>query len=90
MLVFLLIFVFPGVSFAYDNYANYVDPFIGTGGHGHTFPGAVVPFGMVQLSPDTGSGRDGIGARDITILITQLWGSAIPISVAQVQQIMER
>ncbi len=31
----------------------YVNPFIGTGGHGHTFPGAVVPFGMVQLSPDT-------------------------------------
>ncbi|GLS25162.1 GH92 family glycosyl hydrolase [Marinibactrum halimedae] len=31
---------------------QYVDPFIGTGGHGHTFPGAVVPFGMVQLSPD--------------------------------------
>ncbi|MCB1554623.1 MAG: glycoside hydrolase family 92 protein, partial [Xanthomonadales bacterium] len=30
-----------------------VDPFIGTGGNGHTFPGAVVPFGMVQLSPDT-------------------------------------
>lgn len=32
---------------------DYVDPFIGTGGHGHTYPGAVVPFGMVQLSPDT-------------------------------------
>ncbi|NQZ80412.1 MAG: glycoside hydrolase family 92 protein [Colwellia sp.] len=31
---------------------TYVDPFIGTGGHGHTFPGATVPFGMVQLSPD--------------------------------------
>ena len=30
-----------------------VDPFIGTGGAGHTFPGAVAPFGMVQLSPDT-------------------------------------
>jgi predicted alpha-1,2-mannosidase len=30
-----------------------VDPFVGTGGEGHTFPGAVVPFGMVQLSPDT-------------------------------------
>ena len=30
-----------------------VDPFIGTGGEGHMFPGAVVPFGMVQLSPDT-------------------------------------
>lgn len=35
------------------NYGAYVDPFIGTGGHGHTFPGATVPFGMVQLSPDT-------------------------------------
>lgn len=32
---------------------NYVDPFIGTGGHGHTYPGATLPFGMVQLSPDT-------------------------------------
>jgi putative alpha-1,2-mannosidase len=30
-----------------------VNPFIGTGGHGHTFPGACVPNGMVQLSPDT-------------------------------------
>lgn len=32
---------------------QYVNPFIGTGGHGHTFPGAVTPFGLVQLSPDT-------------------------------------
>jgi len=32
---------------------QYVNPFIGTGGHGHTFPGATLPFGMVQLSPDT-------------------------------------
>jgi len=30
-----------------------VDPMIGTGPEGHTFPGAVAPFGMVQLSPDT-------------------------------------
>lgn len=38
----------------------YVDPFIGTGGHGHTFPGAQTPFGMVQASPDTRlSGWDG-------------------------------
>ena len=35
------------------DYTNYVNPFVGTGGHGHTFPGATVPFGMVQLSPDT-------------------------------------
>ncbi len=32
---------------------DYVDPMIGTGFHGHTFPGAVVPHGRVQLSPDT-------------------------------------
>lgn len=35
------------------DYTKLVDPFIGTGGHGHTYPGAVLPFGMVQLSPDT-------------------------------------
>ena len=35
-----------------DN-VDFVNPFIGTGGHGHTFPGATVPNGMVQLSPDT-------------------------------------
>jgi len=33
---------------------NYVDPFIGTSGHGHTYPGATVPFGMLQVSPDNG------------------------------------
>ncbi len=35
------------------DYTRWVNPFIGTGGHGHTFPGATMPFGMVQLSPDT-------------------------------------
>ena len=39
--------------FAQKNYVQYVDPMIGTGGHGHTYPGAVLPHGMVQLSPDT-------------------------------------
>ena len=37
-----------------DSLLDFVDPLIGTGGHGHTFPGAAYPFGMVQLSPDTG------------------------------------
>ena len=32
---------------------DYVDPFIGTGAHGHTYPGATSPYGAVQLSPDT-------------------------------------
>ena len=40
---------------------NYVNPFIGTDGPGNTYPGATVPFGMVQLSPDIGiSGWDRI------------------------------
>ncbi len=51
---------------------SFVNPFIGTAGHGHTFPGAVVPFGMVQLSPDNGtSGWDwcsGYNYSDSTII----------------------
>lgn len=45
-----LFFSFMALS---QNFHQYVNPFIGTGGHGHTYPGATVPFGMVQLSPDT-------------------------------------
>ncbi len=52
--------------------AQYVDPFIGTGGHGHTFPGATVPFGMMQFSPDTRmndwDGCSGYHTSDNTIL----------------------
>lgn len=36
---------------AEENYTQYVDPKIGSGGHGHVFVGANVPFGMVQLGP---------------------------------------
>jgi predicted alpha-1,2-mannosidase len=42
----------PG-SAANADVTDFVKIAIGTGGHGHTFPGATVPFGMVQLSPDT-------------------------------------
>jgi predicted alpha-1,2-mannosidase len=54
MRVFILsLFLFiSGLTFS-QNYQQYVNPFIGTGGTGHTFPGATVPYGMVQLSPDT-------------------------------------
>ena len=39
---------------------SYVNPMVGTDGHGHTFPGAIVPFGQIQPSPDTRlSGWDG-------------------------------
>jgi len=50
ILFFLLV---PFLSIAQKTPALFVNPFIGTGGHGHTFPGATLPFGMVQLSPDT-------------------------------------
>jgi len=36
-----------------EGVSRYVDIRIGTGGHGHCYPGATVPYGMVQLSPDT-------------------------------------
>lgn len=36
-----------------DSLVNYVNPFIGTDAHGHTYPGATLPFAMMQLSPDT-------------------------------------
>ena len=39
-------------AFAQKDYASYVDPFIGSGGHGHVFVGANVPFGAVQLGPN--------------------------------------
>ena len=51
--LFLLFLLFSCKLFAQKNYVQYVDPIIGTGGHGHTYPGAVLPHGMVQLSPDT-------------------------------------
>jgi predicted alpha-1,2-mannosidase len=49
----LLLFLFSLPVAAQRDLTRYVNPFIGTGGHGHTFPGAIVPYGMVQLSPDT-------------------------------------
>lgn len=49
----ILILVTIQIGIAQADYSKSVNPFIGTAGHGHTFPGALVPFGMVQLSPDT-------------------------------------
>ena len=49
-----------------DN-TKFVNAFIGTGGHGHTFPGATTPYGMVQLSPDTRTlGWDACGGYHYT------------------------
>ncbi len=46
---------------------DYVNPFIGTGGHGHTYPGPSMPFGMMQLGPDTRlTGWDGCSGYHYT------------------------
>src|SRR5215203_4276771 len=45
------------------NYIQYVDPLIGTQKMGHTYPGATVPFGSVQLSPDTDQQPHNIGGK---------------------------
>lgn len=53
----LAFFVCSSCSSGKQSPVDYVDPFIGTGFHGHTYPGATVPFGAVQLSPDTRAGN---------------------------------
>ncbi len=53
ILIIVLSTLMSSVFSQQKNVASNVNPFIGTGGHGHTFPSATVPFGMVQLSPDT-------------------------------------
>lgn len=54
-LIFPLILISCSVEEAQD-YAKYVNPFIGNADNGHTFPGACVPFGLVQVSPESGTG----------------------------------
>lgn len=49
----LLIALSLSISAPAKDLTRYVNPFVGTAAHGHTFPGAVYPLGMVQLSPDT-------------------------------------
>lgn len=51
--VLLLLFNLILISAYSQKFTKYVNPFIGTLQHGHTFPGATYPFGMIQLSPDT-------------------------------------
>ncbi|MES2060815.1 MAG: GH92 family glycosyl hydrolase [Bacteroidota bacterium] len=54
---YLLLLILSGIATGLyaQTYTRYVDPFIGTSATGHTFPGATIPFGMVQLSPETGN-----------------------------------
>ncbi|MEM1258455.1 MAG: GH92 family glycosyl hydrolase [Bacteroidota bacterium] len=78
LVVLLIISCEQGSKAIYENpdlskdYTQYVDPFIGTDGTGHTFPGPSMPFGMVQPGPDnTSQGWDytsGYQLRDSTII----------------------
>ena len=77
--------IFPASAQVKKDYTKLVNPFIGTGGHGHTYPGAVMPFGMVQLSPDTRyDGWDGCSGYYYTDTVvygfshTHLSGTGIP------------
>ena len=85
LILFLFLSCNNGTNDSGKDYTEYVDPFIGTGGHGHTFPGAMVPFGMVQLSPDTRmenwDGSSGYHYSDKTIMgfsHTHLSGTGAP------------
>ncbi|MCK5148432.1 GH92 family glycosyl hydrolase [bacterium] len=68
-----------------ESYVDYVNPFVGTLGSGNTFPGAVTPFGMIQISPDTEkhdwAAASGYEYADSTLLgfsLTHLSGTGIP------------
>ena len=84
--LFILLFVFTACTStpkqATIDYTQYVNPFIGTDFTGNTYPGAQVPFGMVQLSPDFPAGTV---SPDIFIPIALLPDSAIPTFLAREQ-----
>ena len=68
-----------------DRLTSFVNPFIGTGGHGHTFPGPSLPFGMIQPGPDTrltgwdsSSGYHYSDTRIVGFSHTHLSGTGIP------------
>ncbi len=83
-LFFALVIFSIGLQAQID-YTKLVNPFIGTGGHGHTYPGASMPFGMMQLSPDTrGADWDGSSGYHYSDSViygfshTHLSGTGIP------------
>ena len=63
-----------------QDYSSYVNPFIGTGGHGHTYPGAIVPNGMIQPGP--------MPVQVIIMQILPLTGFRIRISAVRAVEIM--
>lgn len=85
LLTLFISFLISTLCTAQKTPADYVNPFIGTGAHGHTYPGATVPFGLVQLSPDTRlEGWDGCSGYHYSDSIiygfshTHLSGTGVP------------
>ncbi len=83
--MFLIFSLFEIVGQTNMDFTKYVDPMIGTNGHGHTFPGVTLPYGMIQLSPDTRietwDGCSGYHYSDSTILgfsLTHYSGTGAP------------
>ncbi len=84
-MMILSFFLITAAALRAQEITSLVNPFIGTGGHGHTYPGASLPFGMVQLSPDTRlEGWDGCSGYHYSDSVmygfshTHLSGTGIP------------
>lgn len=77
-----IIALFTACSQAPQSPIDSVNPFIGTGFHGHTYPGATAPYGAVQLSPDTRKGNwdacSGYHYSDSTLIPFKRYGMYRP------------
>ena len=80
----LAVFILSVNCISAQNLTRWVNPFIGTGAvqsslSGNNYPGATVPFGMVQLSPDTREAPDWHKLRDMIIMILLFMVSVIHV-----------
>ena len=79
-----LVSILPGIAQT-EKLIDYVNPFVGTDGYGNVYPGAQIPFGGIQMSPDTDSkyydAASGYKYNHSTLLgfsLTHLSGTGIP------------
>ena len=79
-----LVNILPGMAQT-EKLIDYVNPFVGTDGYGNVYPGAQIPFGGIQMSPDTDSkyydAASGYKYNHSTLLgfsLTHLSGTGIP------------
>ncbi len=79
-----LVSILPGMAQT-EKLTDYVNPFVGTDGYGNVYPGAQIPFGGIQMSPDTDSrfydAASGYKYNHLTLMgfsLTHLSGTGIP------------